>query len=511
MRPGPMLLLILDGWGYSPHTRGNAIANARTPVWDMLWRDHPHTLIATGGAAVGLPEGQMGNSEVGHMNLGAGRVVYQDFTRITQAIRDGSFQTNPVLLHGIDVAVAAGRAVHIMGLLSPGGVHSHESHIHAALELVASRGAQRIYVHAFLDGRDTAPRSAAASLSAVERKLTHLGRGRIVSIIGRYFAMDRDQRWDRVEQAYRMLARGQSEYRAATASAALEQAYQRGENDEFVKATVVAGDGESVIRVSDGDALLFMNFRADRARELSHAFADTRFDHFDRGPRIAANLVCLTEYEHGLAAPVAFAPQSLDNGLGEYLSGLGKRQLRIAETEKYAHVTFFFNGGREQPLAGEERVLIPSPQVATYDLQPTMSAVELTDRLVDAVVGGDFDVIICNYANPDMVGHTGVFEAAVEAVETIDLCLGRVLDALRESGGQMLLTADHGNVEQMVDPGNGQPFTAHTTNPVPLVLVGRQAALRSGGTLADVAPTMLALMKLPVPDEMSGQSLLVPV
>lgn len=506
----PIVLLILDGWGYREAADDNAITQADTPVWDRLWRDCPHMLIHTSGRSVGLPDGQMGNSEVGHMNLGAGRIVYQEFTRIGKAIEDGSFFDNEALCAAIDRAVSAGRAVHVMGLLSPGGVHSHERHLMATVELAAQRGAQAIYIHAFLDGRDTAPRSAAGSIAALERRLAELGHGRIVSLVGRYYAMDRDKRWDRVEAAYRLIVDGQAEYRAASAAEGLEQAYVRDESDEFVKPTAIVPPDESPATVADGDSVIFVNFRADRARQLSRVFTERDFDGFrrHRWPALGA-FVCMTRYQDDIDAAVAFPPQSLHNSLGEVLAGHGLRQLRLAETEKYAHVTFFFNGGRETVFPGEERILVPSPKVATYDLQPEMSAAEVTDRLVAAVESGEFDVIICNYANPDMVGHSGIMEAAIKAVETIDHCLGRIVDSLQRVGGELLITADHGNVEQMRDPETGQAQTAHTTTPVPLVYVGRDAELAADGALCDIAPTVLRLIGLEQPAEMTGHPLVV--
>jgi 2,3-bisphosphoglycerate-independent phosphoglycerate mutase len=454
---------------------------------------------------VGLPDGQMGNSEVGHMNLGAGRVVYQDFTRVTKSIRDGEFFANPVILEAVDKAVAAGKAVHFMGLLSDGGVHSHQDHLVAMAELAAQRGAEKIYLHAFLDGRDTPPKSAQPSIELLDAAFARLGKGRIASLIGRYYAMDRDNRWDRVEAAYNLITEGQGEFAAATAVEGLAAAYERGESDEFVKATTIG----KPVRVEDGDAVVFMNFRADRARELSRAFVEPGFKEFARAREIAlAGYVMLTQYAASIPAPSAFKPESLDNVLGEYLAKNGKTQLRIAETEKYAHVTFFFSGGREEPFEGEERILVPSPKVATYDLQPEMSAPEVTDRIVDAIENQRYDVIIVNYANGDMVGHTGVFEAAVKAVECLDHCVGRIVEALDKVGGEALITADHGNVEQMEDEVTGQAHTAHTCEPVPFIYVGkRPATIREGGVLADVAPTLLTLMGLPVPAEMTGKTI----
>lgn len=504
--PKPLVLMILDGFGHSDRPEYNAIHAANTPVYDRLRATQPHGLISGSGMDVGLPDGQMGNSEVGHMNLGAGRVVYQDFTRVTKAIRDGEFFENPAICAAVDQAVAAGKAVHIMGLLSDGGVHSHQDHIAAMAELAARRGAEKIYLHAFLDGRDTPPRSAQASIELLDATFARLGKGRIASLIGRYFAMDRDNRWDRVEQAYNLIVDGQGLFRADSAVAGLQAAYARDESDEFVKATVI---GEPV-RVEDGDAVVFMNFRADRARELTRAFVEQDFTGFarQRVPQLAG-YVMLTQYAASIDAPCAFAPEPLTNVLGEYLANQGLTQLRIAETEKYAHVTFFFSGGREEPFPGEERILIPSPNVATYDLQPQMSAPEVTDRIVDAIENQRYDVIIVNYANGDMVGHTGVFEAAVKAVECLDECMGRIVAALEKVGGEALITADHGNVEQMEDAVTGQAHTAHTCEPVPFIYVGkRNVSIREGGVLADVAPTMLKLLGLPQPKEMTGTSII---
>jgi len=503
--PKPLVLIILDGFGHSDSPDYNAIFSANTPVYDHLRATQPHGLVSGSGMDVGLPDGQMGNSEVGHMNLGAGRVVYQDFTRVTKAIRDGEFFDNAVITGAVDKAVAAGKAVHILGLLSDGGVHSHQDHLVAMAELAARRGAEKIYLHAFLDGRDTPPKSAQGSIELLDATFARLGKGRIASLIGRYFAMDRDNRWDRVEQAYTLIVDGQGSYGADNAVAGLQAAYARGESDEFVKATTI---GEAV-RVEDGDAVVFMNFRADRARELTRCFVEPGFKEFQRArvPQLAG-FIMLTQYAASIPAPSAFKPEALDNVLGEYLAKNGKTQLRIAETEKYAHVTFFFSGGREEPFDGEERILIPSPNVATYDLQPQMSAPEVTDRIVEAIEQQRYDVIIVNYANGDMVGHTGVFDAAVAAVECLDACVGRIVAALDKVGGEALITADHGNVEQMEDECTGQAHTAHTCEPVPFIYVGKRAvSLREGGVLADVAPTMLTLMGLPVPKEMTGTSI----
>jgi 2,3-bisphosphoglycerate-independent phosphoglycerate mutase len=507
----PTVLIVLDGWGHREETRDNAIANARTPVWDRLWAEAPHTLISASGKDVGLPGGQMGNSEVGHMSLGAGRVVYQSISRIDHAISDGSFNSNPAYTGAIDKAVAAGRAVHVFGLLSEGGVHSHEEQLFAAIRLAAGRGADKVYLHAFLDGRDTPPRSAGPSLQRADALFAELGCGRTASICGRYYAMDRDNRWERIERAYRMLTQGIADYKAATAEEGLQEAYRRDESDEFVLPTVICREGQEPAVVSDGDAVLFMNFRADRARQLTRAFVDKDFDGFRREvtPRLS-DFVMTTEYAADIEASCAFGPEALVNVLGDYLAQQGKTQLRIAETEKYAHVTFFFSGGREELFPGEERKLIPSPDVATYDLQPEMSAPQVTDELVDAIRSGRYDLIVCNYANGDMVGHTGVYEAAVKAVETLDECIGRVEEAVLDVGGQALITADHGNCEQMLDYDSGQQHTQHTTDLVPLVYIGARPLRLApgGGILADVAPTLLGLMKLPQPGEMTGSSLL---
>ncbi len=502
-RPRPVLLLILDGWGHREDSTHNAIAKANAPNWRRLLATYPHTLVETHGEYVGLPDGQMGNSEVGHMNIGSGRIVYQDLTRIDAAIRDGTFFANPALAGACDAARQSGGTLHLMGLMSPGGVHSHEDHIFAMLDLAARRGVPRIAVHAFLDGRDTPPRSARASLEKLEAKCRAIPGAAVASVSGRYYAMDRDKRWDRVQLAYDAIANAQSPLHASSALDALDRAYAREENDEFVKPTLV-GNG---VPVADGDAIVFMNFRSDRARELSHAFVDAAFAGFARPRRIALSaFVSLTDYEKGLAVTaIAYAAQSMQNSLGEYLSSLGLKQLRIAETEKYAHVTFFFSGGREAPFAGEERILVPSAHVATYDLKPEMSCPEVTDRLVDAIASKQFDFIVCNIANADMVGHTGIEAAAIKAVEAVDVALGRLEKAIVAAGGEMLISADHGNLEQMLD-ANGVPHTQHTVGPVPLVYVGRKAKLQHG-SLRDLAPTVLALMDLPAPPEMTGHNL----
>lgn len=503
------VLLILDGWGYREDTEANAIYHANTPVLDNLTANYPNMLIETSGMAVGLPDGQMGNSEVGHVNLGAGRIVYQDFTRITKAIADNEFNNNNALCTAVDKAIAANGAVHIFGLLSPGGVHSHEDHIFAMIELAAQRGAKKVYLHAFLDGRDTPPRSAKASIIKAQNKFNELGFGQIASVIGRYFAMDRDQRWDRVEAAYNLLTSGKAQYHYQNAEAALEAAYQRDENDEFVKASAITDANGNAIEVNDGDALIFMNFRADRARQFTRCFTDDSFNSFTRikQPKLS-DFVMLTEYAADIKTSCAFPPTPLNNVLGEWLEKHNKTQLRISETEKYAHVTFFFSGGKEDTFVGEERILVPSPQVATYDLQPEMNSTLLTDRLVAAIESGKHDFIVCNYPNGDMVGHTGKFDAAVKACEAVDASIGRVIAALEKTGGECLITADHGNAEQMVDNVSGQAHTAHTCEPVPLIYYGRKATVAHKGALSDIAPTILHLMALEQPEEMTGTRLM---
>ena len=507
----PLVLVILDGCGHSDDKQYNAVANADRPVWENLWHDrHPSTLIGTSGLAVGLPDGQMGNSEVGHMTIGAGRVIYQNFTRINKALDDGDFNSNPAYCDAIDDTVVNDKAVHIFGLLSKGGVHGHEDHINAMIELAVKRGSKRVYLHAFLDGRDCPPRSAKASLEKTHQLCKASGVAKIASVIGRFYAMDRDNRWERTSQAYRLITEGFADYCAKTPMDALDTAYARGENDEFVSATCICEEGATPTVLDDGDAVIFMNFRPDRARQISHAIVDTDFTGFDRFVvRKPSHFVMTTEYEANLNCPCAFPPIPIINSLGEFLSKQKKRQLRIAETEKYAHVTFFLSGGREASYDGEERMLLPSPKVATYDLQPEMSAPQVTERLIEAIESGHFDAIICNYANCDMVGHTGDYNAAMQSVDAVDECLQKVLASLRQVGGEALITADHGNVELMFDSAINQPHTQHTTLPVPLVYVGdRTLKLSEGGSLADIAPTMLALMDLSKPAEMSGRSLI---
>ncbi len=504
------VLLILDGWGHREETSSNAIHSANSPMWDSLWDGKPHTLINTSGKSVGLPAGQMGNSEVGHMNLGAGRVVYQSLTRIDKDIEEGTFFSNPVLTGAVQKAIDADSALHIFGLMSGGGIHSHEDQIMAMIELAIRNGAPKIFLHAFLDGRDTPPRSALPSLLRAEKTLLGSSKGRVASICGRFYAMDRDNRWDRVQPAYDLLTQAKAEFHSDDVTAAVEAAYQRGEDDEFVQASLVGSGSDAPATVSDGDVVVFMNFRADRAREITRAFVDEDFDGFQRSvkPKLS-EFVTLTEYAANIPASCAYPPNKLDNVLGQYLADQNKTQLRIAETEKYAHVTFFFNGGREEPFNNEDRILIPSPDVKTYDLQPEMSAFELTDALVSAIRSQKYDAIICNYANGDMVGHTGDFDAAVKAVEAVDKCLEQIVAAAEESGAELLITADHGNVEQMLDPKTNQPLTSHTSRPVSLVYVGTSGRqFISAGSLSDLAPTLLSLLDMPIPVEMTGKILL---
>ena len=499
----PLVLMILDGWGYRAETDHNAIALAKTPCWDKLWNTDPHSLIETSGESVGLPQGQMGNSEVGHMSIGAGRIVQQDYTRIEESIRDCSFHQNNELGRAIEVIRKTDCTVHIMGLLSPGGVHSHQDQFLETVRLAAKRGAKSIAVHLFLDGRDTPPRSAQSAIERMQKLVDRIPSATICTVTGRYYAMDRDQRWDRVERAYGAIASGQSGIKVNCAIDALHKAYERGENDEFVQPTLIGNPGG----VHDGDSIIFINFRADRARELTMAFVVEPFNGFDRQKIKLADFVCMTQYKAGLPVSVAFPKETLPHLLGEELARNGLHQLRIAETEKYAHVTFFFNGGEETPFDLEDRILVPSPDVATYDLQPEMSTPELTRRLVDAIHSDKYAVIICNVASPDMVGHTGSLTAAIKAVESVDVCLARVRAAIDEVGGEMLITADHGNVEQMLDESSGQSHTAHTTNLVPFLFHGRPATIADTGSLRDIAPTMLYLLGLSQPDEMTGSPL----
>jgi 2,3-bisphosphoglycerate-independent phosphoglycerate mutase len=509
----PYVLIVLDGWGYSDNTLFNAIHSARKPVWDRLWKNYPHILVSASGTDVGLPDLQMGNSEVGHMNIGSGRIVHQEFTRITQAIEDGDFYHNKVLVPAFEAAARTDKALHILSLLSPGGVHSHQDHVFALMELATQCGLDMIYLHAFLDGRDTPPKSAQEYMHATQVKMRELGRGKFASIVGRYYAMDRNKNWDRTRLAYELIMDGTAGYQAEDAFIAVDQAYARGETDEFVKPTAIVRRGDQPVKVHDGDVMVFANYRSDRARQLSQAITDAGFEHFERKRKVKLqSFISMTQYKADFTFPMAFPPERLDNVLGEYIADLGLHQLRIAETEKYAHVTFFFNGGEERVFKNEDRMLIPSPHVATYDLKPEMSAPEVTDNLVKAINGGKYDIIICNYANADMVGHTGNFDAAVKAIECIDQCLGRVIDAAVKAGGEVLITSDHGNAEQMrsyiSEKVKAQAHTAHTTNLVPFLYIGRSAqALAGTGALCDIAPTLLHVMGLPQPEEMTGRSL----
>jgi len=507
-RPKPLVLLILDGFGYREDPSNNAIAMAKTPCWDHLQQECPTSLLDCAGDSVGLPDQQMGNSEVGHLHIGSGRLVRQELSKVTEAIQNGSFFSNVALCKAVDEAIEKGKALHIMGLLSPGGVHSHELHIAAMVELAVKRGLKKVYLHAFLDGRDVPPKSATSSIKLLEDKFSELGAGQIISVIGRFYAMDRDSRWERVEEAHKLIAKGEAKYKVTSAQQGLDDAYARDENDEFVFPTSVLGENGDVVVLDPEDSIVFMNFRADRAREISRALTEIEFDDFERGCEPHRGYYAtLTQYHQDFDYEMAYPPVDVKNGLGEVLADSGMTQLRLAETEKYAHVTFFLNGGRDEPFKNEERILVPSPKVKTYDMQPEMSAAEVTEHLVDAIKGQKYDVIICNYANCDMVGHTGVMDAAIVAVETIDSSLRQLVDALKEVDGQMLVTADHGNIEQMVGEGTGQAHTAHTTNLVPLVHVGGSKALADGGCLSDLAPTMLNILGVDQPIEMTGRSL----
>ena len=499
----PLVLMILDGFGIAPD-EGNAIHAAKTPNLDKLFAENPSTQIGASGMDVGLPDGQMGNSEVGHTNIGAGRIVYQELTRITKSISDGDFFQNEALNKAMDNAIEKGTALHVMGLLSDGGVHSHNTHLYGILEMAKKKGLSEVYVHCFLDGRDVPPSSGKDFVIQLMDKCKEIGVGKVATVMGRYYAMDRDNRWDRVEKAYAAMVYGEGE-KADCPVCAVANSYKNEVTDEFVIPTVC--DGAKGIQ--NGDSLIFYNFRPDRAREITRTLVDPDFTGFERkGGKLDLTYVCMTQYDATMPnVEVAFKPQSLKNTFGEYISDKGLTQLRIAETEKYAHVTFFFNGGVEKQYEGEDRILVKSPAVATYDLQPEMSAYEVTDKMVEAVKSGKYDTIILNFANCDMVGHTGVFEAAVKAVEAVDTCVGKVCDAVKEMEGIVLLTADHGNADRMVDV-DGSPFTAHTTNPVPFLVIGKDVELREGGKLADIAPTMLKVLGLPQPEEMSGESLI---
>ena len=505
----PTVVLILDGYGERKEKEGNAIALAKTPVMDRLKKEFPYVEGQASGLFVGLPDGQMGNSEVGHMNMGAGRIVYQELTRITKSIQDGDFFENKALKAAVEHCKKEDSALHFMGLVSSGGVHSHIEHIYGLLELAKRAGLKKVYLHAFLDGRDTPPDSGKSFLLAVEKKMQELGVGEIATISGRYYAMDRDKNYDRVEKAYRAMVDGTGE-KASSVEEAIDASYEKKVYDEFVLPTVIEKDG-AVHTVSDGDAMIFFNFRPDRAREICHAFCDDDFSFFERGARKNIFFVCFTDYDPTIPNKhVAFEKEEIHNTLGEVVSNLGKNQLRIAETEKYAHVTFFFNGGKEEPYENEDRILVPSPkEVPTYDLKPEMSCYTVTEKLTEAIRSGKYDLVVANFANPDMVGHTGVLPAAIKAIEVVDECMGKVVDAVESMHGNLFILADHGNADIMIDEKTGEPYTAHTTNPVPFILVSEEKhKLREGGCLADVAPTLLELMGIPQPKEMTGKSLL---
>ena len=511
MSKKPTVLMILDGYGLNEKQEGNAVAEAKTPVMDKLMAEYPFVKGNASGLAVGLPDGQMGNSEVGHLNMGAGRIVYQELTPITKEIEDGVFFKNEALVKAVENAKANGSALHLYGLVSDGGVHSHNTHIYGLLELAKRHGLKKVYVHCFLDGRDTPPASGKDYVQELTDKMAELGVGEVATVMGRYYAMDRDNRWERVEKAYRALTKGEGE-EAKDGVSAIAASYEKGVNDEFVVPAVVKRDGKPVAVIQNKDSVIFYNFRPDRAREITRAFCDDTFTGFEREKKLDLTYVCFTEYDVTIPNKlVAFHKVELHNTFGEYLAAHGKTQARIAETEKYAHVTFFFNGGVEEPNEGEDRILVKSPKVATYDLQPEMSAYGVCDKLVEAIKSDKYDVIIINFANPDMVGHTGVEPAAIQAVEAVDACVGRAVEAVKETDGQMFICADHGNAEQLVDYNTGAPFTAHTTNPVPFILVNADPAykLREGGCLADIIPTLIELMGMEKPEEMTGKSLLI--
>jgi len=517
MSKKPVVLLILDGYGLNDKTEGNAVAQAKTPVMDELMKKYPFVKGNASGMAVGLPDGQMGNSEVGHLNMGAGRIVYQELTRITKEIQDGTFFENEELMRAVNNCKENDSALHMYGLVSDGGVHSHNTHLYGLLELAKRNGLKKVYVHCFLDGRDTPPQSAADFVQQLEDEIKKIGVGEIASVHGRYYAMDRDNNYDRVQKAYDLLTKGEGR-KADSAVGGIKQSYEEGVNDEFVVPFAVEKDGMCVATIQDKDSIIFFNFRPDRAREITHCFCDDEFDKFERGKRPDVTYVCFTEYDPLiLNKTVAFKKVEVTNTFGEYLAANGKKQARIAETEKYAHVTFFFNGGVEEPNKDEERILVNSPKyVPTYDKKPRMSAYTVTDKLSEAIAAKNedgspvYDVIICNLANPDMVGHTGVLEAAIEAIEVIDKCVGEIVNLVLEHEGALFICADHGNAEQLIDYETGAPFTAHTTNPVPFILIGAgDVKLREGGCLADIVPTLLQVMEMPQPAEMTGKSLIV--
>lgn len=511
MSKRPTVLMILDGYGLNDKREGNAVAEGNTPVMEKLMAEYPFVKGNASGLAVGLPDGQMGNSEVGHLNMGAGRIVYQDLTKITKSIQDGDFFENKALVAACENVKENDSALHLYGLVSDGGVHSHNTHIYGLLELAKRQGIRKVYVHCFLDGRDTPPASGKEYVEQLAAKMEEIGVGEVATVMGRYYAMDRDNRWERVEKAYRAMAYGEGEP-ASSGPAGIQASYDKDVTDEFVLPTVVMKDGAPVATIKENDSIIFFNFRPDRAREITRAFCDDVFKGFEREKRICTKYVCFTEYDVTIPnKEVAFVKEEITNTFGEFLAKNGLRQARIAETEKYAHVTFFFNGGVEEPNDGEDRILVNSPKVATYDLKPEMSAYEVCDKLTEAIRSGDYDVIIINFANPDMVGHTGVEAAAVKAIEAVDQCVGKAVEAVKEVDGQMFICADHGNAEQLIDEETKEPFTAHTTNPVPFILVNADPAykLREGGCLADIAPTLIELMGMEQPKEMTGKSLLV--
>lgn len=511
MSKKPVVLMILDGYGLNSRHDGNAVYEAKTPVMDRLMKECPFVEGNASGLAVGLPDGQMGNSEVGHLNMGAGRIVYQELTRITKSIEDGDFFENREFLTAVENCKKNNSALHLYGLVSDGGVHSHNTHIYGLLELAKRNGLSKVFVHCFLDGRDTPPASGKNFVAQLEDKMKEIGVGKVASVMGRYYAMDRDNRWDRVELAYRALTEGEGNT-SESATAAIQASYDDGKTDEFVMPTVITENGAPVGLIKDHDSIIFFNFRPDRAREITRAFCDDEFTGFAREKKPDVVYVCFTDYDETIPNKlVAFKKETIVNTFGEFLAANGKKQARIAETEKYAHVTFFFNGGVEEPNEGEDRILVKSPKVATYDLQPEMSAPQVCEKLVEAIGSGKYDVIIINFANADMVGHTGVEQAAIQAVEAVDACVGKAVDAICAADGVMFICADHGNAEQLVDYATGEPFTAHTTNPVPFILVnaGAEYGLREGGCLADIAPTLIELMGMEQPKEMTGKSLLV--
>ncbi len=507
----PLMLIILDGWGYREAKEGNAILAARTPKLDQLIEEYPWCFLEASGEAVGLPEGQMGNSEVGHLNIGAGRIVYQDLTRINLSIRKGDFFKNPAFLSAISNAKANDSSLHLMGLVSYGGVHSYMTHIHSLIKLAQQEGLKKVYIHAFLDGRDVPPKAALKDIMELDAFCKENGNAKIATISGRYYAMDRDKRWDRTKLAYDALTIGVAPYKTPDAETAVSEAYERGETDEFIKPTVITdSEGKPEAVIKDNDSVIFFNFRPDRARQLTWAFVNKDFENFPREKHPKVYYVCMAQYDETLDLPIAFPPEELENVLGEVLSKQGLTQLRIAETEKYAHVTFFLNGGQEKCYEGEDRCLIPSPKIATYDLQPEMSAYEVTEEVIGRIRSGKYDVIVLNFANMDMVGHTGIFEAAVKAVETVDSCVGRIAAALKEAGGVAIITADHGNAEQMENSTTGEPHTAHTSNSVKCIYFGNdEVKALKNGKLCDLAPTLLELLKIRKPEEMTGESLII--